>query len=271
MEEAGIKPIYKPSKDKPLNLVVFGSGSGTNLEAFLRASRELVNEEGKPLFRVRAIFTDRLCRLHEIAEIERIPLIYHSFLTFFKDSKVLDRHDFKMRVDYDQVNVRLIDNLALEHQFSVDLIFLAGYMRLTFPPLLNRFKNKILNVHPADLTVIDKTGSRLHIGDNAVFDALVSGEKRTRSSVILVDEKVDHGPILVSGPWVDYEEGYPVTFKRAAFHQEKQKLNSDWPASIKAVELIATGRLALDNNNVVYIDKKAQGLGGYVLGSMIVA
>jgi len=246
-------------------LVVFGSGSGTNLEALLRASRELLNNGNRPLFTIKAIFTDRLCRLREIAERERIPLIHHSFVDFFKRSKAKSDRDFKMRCEYDLINAQLLDDLAERRGFSIDLIFLAGYMRLIFPPFLKRFPNKVLNVHPADLTATDERGNRIYVGSNAVFDALSRGEKRTRSSVILVDEKMDHGPILVSGPWVEYEEGFPVTFKRAAYHQEKQKIQSDWPASIKAIELIARGRLALDGKNAVYLDGKIQGAGGYIL------
>ncbi|MFQ5729352.1 MAG: hypothetical protein ACE5GN_03220, partial [Waddliaceae bacterium] len=87
----------------------------------------------------------------------------------------------------------------------------------------------------------------------------------TRSSVILIDENMDTGPILVSSPWIPYTEGYPVTDKRAAYHQNKQKTLGDWPASVKAIELIAKGKISLDENRIVYVNDAPQPEGGYVL------
>jgi hypothetical protein len=111
----------------------------------------------------------------------------------------------------------------------------------------------------------DENGKRKYVGANAVFDALMNGETKTRSSVILIDENVDTGPILVSGPWLQYTEGFPVTFKRAAYHQDKQKTFSDWKVCIKAVELIAKGLLGIDEKQQVYFDNRPAGKGGYLL------
>ena len=260
-----IKQIYQPSQERPMHVVVFGSGSGTNLEALLRAQRELQTPDGRPLFEVKALFTDRQCRFHEIAERERLPLIHHSFVRFFKNHDSDDYQDTEIRTAFDAQNVELLEKCAKENNFNVDLIFLAGYMRLLYPPLLRHYAHKILNVHPADLTLKDENGKRKYVGANAVFDALMNGETRTRSSVILIDENVDNGPILVSGPWLPYTEGHPVTFKRAAYHQDKQKTFSDWRACIKAVELIAEGRVAIDENQNVYLNNKPADKGGYIL------
>lgn len=212
-----------------MHVVVFGSGSGTTLEALLRAEQDL--------FEIKALFTDRLCRFQEIGASNDIPVIYHSFSQFFKKQGVTDPQDLTTRIHYDAENVRLI----LNQVERVDLILLAGYMRLVYPPLLQHFKNKIINVHPADLTQLTADGKRRYVGANAVYDALCAGENRTRSSIILVDEGVDSGPLLLSGPWVSYDEGYPVTLERARLHQEKQKIHSDWPACIAAVTAIAKG------------------------------
>jgi folate-dependent phosphoribosylglycinamide formyltransferase PurN len=251
-----------------MHVVVFGSGSGTNLEALLRAQRELRTSLGNPLFEVKALCTDRLCRFHEIAERERLPLIHNPFVKFCKEQGIEDAKNLRLRAAYDQRNVQLLEACAQENHFFVDLIFLAGYMRLLHTPILARYFNKILNVHPADLTLMDEGGRRKYVGANAVFDALMNGETRTRSSVILIDENVDTGPILVSGPWLPYTEGQPVTFKRAEYHQDKQKTFSDWRACIKAVELIAEGRFAIDENKQVYFDGTSiKDKGGYLLDS----
>lgn len=260
-----IKPIYQYSKEKPMQVVVFGSGSGTNLEALLRAQRELRSQSGKPLFEIKALFTDRQCRFHEIAERERLPLIHHSFVTFSKEYGSEDYLNPELRIAYDEKNAELLKACAEENRFSIDLIFLAGYMRLLFPPLLGSFPNKILNVHPADLTLKDELGKRKYVGANAVIDALMNGETKTRSSVILIEEDVNSGPILVSGPWLPYTEGSPVTYKRASQHQDKQKTFSDWRVCIKAVELIAEGRFSISEDRSIHFDNQLLGPGGYTL------
>jgi phosphoribosylglycinamide formyltransferase-1 len=222
-----IKQIYTPVPGKRMHVVVFGSGSGTNLEALLKVPN--------PLFEIKALFSDRKCRFQEIGHSAGIPVIYHP----------LNGMD---RSQYDAENVRLIS----EQVETVDLILLAGYMRLIYPPMLDHFKDKIINVHPADLTQINSEGKRRYTGANAVYDALCAGETRTRSSVIIVDENVDTGPILVLGPWVTYEESYPVTLERANLHQIKQKAQSDWPACVEAVTAIAEGKIGLDEQRKVF-------------------
>ena len=154
---------------------------------------------------------------------------------------------------------------SAKYRFSIDLIVLAGYMRIVYPPLLHRFKNQIINIHPGDLTSEDKSKRRMYAGHDAVYQALSQGEKRTRSSVILADEGLDTGPIIVSGPWVDYEGGYPATRETAKLHQDKQKSQSDWPAAIAAVKLISQGRMGIDRDLNVYVDGIVQPKGGYVL------
>lgn len=260
-----IHTLYSPSQNKPMHVVVFGSGLGTNLEALIRAQGELKNSSGTPLFEIKALFTDCKCRLHEIAERERIPLIYHSFVDFFKKSGTTSKDDPAMREAYDKKNVALLNKCARDNGFSVDLIFLAGYMRLLHSPLLEAYKYKILNVHPADLTILDGEGRRQYVGANAIYEALMNGETRTRSSVILIDADVDTGPIIVSGPWINYTEGYPVTIKRAESHQDKQKFVSDWRACIEAVRLISEGKIGIDESRTVYVNEIPQPDGGYFL------
>lgn len=235
-----------------MHLVVFGSGSGTNLEALLRAhvQRNHLSEQ-LPLFEIKALFSDRLCRFQEIGFSSQIPVIYNSYSQF---KKTTNPTDSDARYRYDQENLRLLLEASKRYGFSIDLIFLAGYMRLVHFPLLHHFQNKIINIHPADLTKLDEKGKREYVGAHAVQDALEAGESRTRSTVLLVDEGVDTGPIIVSGPWVPYEEGYPITSEKAKKHQEKQKVLSDFPSSLTAIEYISQGRIGLDNHKRIYAD-----------------
>lgn len=254
-EAKKVQLLYTPSKAKPMHIVVFGSGSGTNLEALLKAQYQMSSSsDSTPLYEVKALFTDRKCRFQEIGASAGIPVIYHSFANFMKATGISNPNDAAFRNGYDAENLRLLLVEANQSGFSIDLILLAGYMRLIYPPLLQHFPNKILNIHPADLTRLSPDGSRRYVGAHAVRDALCAGESRTRSSVILVDEQVDAGPILVSGPWVNYQEGYPITEERIKKHQEKQKVLSDWPSCIAAINFVAQGRVGLDDENNVYVD-----------------
>jgi phosphoribosylglycinamide formyltransferase 1 len=253
-------PIYKPIEKRPMNIVAFGSGFGTNIEALLRAQK---NSKTYPSFEIKALFTDRECRVHDIGASAGIPVAHHSFTEFFQKAGMSFKRDSDTRAKYDVENVRIILEYADKYNFTVDLIFLAGYMRLLYPPLLQAFENKIINVHPADLTEVTSKGKRRYIGVRGVYDALCDAKNQTRSSVFLVDENIDAGPILVSGPWVPYEGEYPITKERAEEHQNKQKAVSDWPASFTAITMIAQGRIALDDRKNVYVDGVMQQADGY--------
>lgn len=195
---------------------MFGSGAGTTLRAVLAAQKQ----DPCPPYQVKVLFTDRPCQFQQIAKEENLPLIDHPWKP--------------PREEYDRIGLELLRKYA-----PIDMILLAGYMRLFSPIWLSAFPNRILNIHPADLTALDHNGKRRYVGANAVYDALSQGEKQTRSTAILIDANVDEGPILASGPWVPYEGEYPITQERAKAHQEKQKALSDWPVCIAALKLLA--------------------------------
>jgi len=219
---------------RPISLAVFGSGTGTNLEALLNHQKQT------SLFDIEIVVTDRPCRCLEIAGVHDIPIIFHSYSEFRAHYSGMN-----LRESYDTNTVALIDTHCVQNKSTIDLVVLAGYMRLISTPLLNYFNHRIINIHPADLEIKDVSGRRLYIGTNAVYEALIAGEKRTRSTIIQVNEKVDDGPILGFGPWVDYLEGNPVTEEKARIHQNKQKHESDWPGLIQVIEKIARGEVQL--------------------------
>ncbi len=243
---ATFKPLYTPKQDRPMHLVVFGSGHGSNLEALLEERKK-----NPGCFEIKALLSDRPCRFQDLGHLEKIPVIDHSFQRFVALKGLEKKSAAEIRLEYDEEAVRLLLECAALHQFSIDLILLAGYMRLVKAPLLSHFN--IINVHPADLTILDGEGKRKYIGADSVYLALQAGETKTSSCVFLVDEGVDNGPILVTGPSVDYTEGYPLTKQKALLHQAKQKVQSDLPACLTAIKMIAEGRIAIDSDNKVHI------------------
>jgi phosphoribosylglycinamide formyltransferase 1 len=124
---------------------------------------------------------------------------------------------------------------------GVDLVVLAGYMQLLSPAFVERFRNRIVNVHPALLPSFP--------GLDAVQQALDHGSKVTGVTVHFVDEGVDSGPIILQRPvpvppsrdWGELEE---------AIHATEHALLPE------AIRLIAAGRVRVDeaNSRVVQID-----------------
>ena len=79
--------------------------------------------------------------------------------------------------------------VAALKEAKVDLVILAGYMRLVTPFFVNSFPNRILNIHPSLLPAFP--------GLDAERQALEAGVKETGCTVHYVDELLDHGPAIV--------------------------------------------------------------------------
>jgi len=248
----------------------FGSGSGTNLRECAKIIKPAV------------IFCDKpsagLLKLEELADVPKI--IEDGFKQCGSWKKAIENpklwYEYEKRSD--DFNSLILDRLSEFERKSgknIDLIVLGGYMRFMKDPLLEAYKDRIINVHPADLSLLEN-GKRAYVGANAVYDAINEGEASTKSSVIMVDNLEDHGEILVQGLDVDvWNESILLSkgemFDRyASLHQEVQKKISDWPALTTALKLIAEGRLALgseksfhDEWRKVYFDGKPLGYKGY--------
>jgi phosphoribosylglycinamide formyltransferase 1 len=116
----------------------------------------------------------------------------------------------------------------------VDLIVLAGYMQLLSPEFVARFRNRIVNVHPALLPSFP--------GVDAIEQALAHGVKVTGVTVHYVDEGVDSGPIIVQRA-VEIGEGE----SRDALEQRIHAVEHDLLP--EAIRLIAAGRVRIDDAN----------------------
>ena len=96
----------------------------------------------------------------------------------------------KTHPDPEQLDTAILQALQ-DH--DVDLVILAGYMKLLGPKTLERFRRRILNIHPA---LLPKFGGKGLYG-RAVHEAvLAGGEKVTGVTIHLVDERYDRGPIV---------------------------------------------------------------------------
>jgi len=154
-------------KDKRMNIAVFASGRGTNFAAIIRAVKK---------GRIKANLLLLVCDKPGAGAIGRAKRAGIKVA-------LVKREDFATKEDFEnKITQHLEEN-------QIDLIVLAGYMRLVDPKLLARYKNKILNIHPSLLPSFK--------GTEGIKEAFDYGVKVTGVTVHFVDEEMDHGPIIL--------------------------------------------------------------------------
>jgi phosphoribosylglycinamide formyltransferase-1 len=134
------------------------------------------------------------------------------------------------------------DRAAFDHALveilrerAIDLVVLAGYMRIAGPELVGTFRDRILNVHPALLPAFP--------GTRAVADALAWGVKLTGVTVHLVDEEVDHGPVVFQES-VEVRPGDDWDALEERIHEVEHRL---LPTAVRA---LGEGRLVVEGRTV---------------------
>jgi phosphoribosylglycinamide formyltransferase-1 len=153
---------------KLLPLGILGSGKGTNCRAILERIKS-----GELQAEARVVISDVLeAPILDIAREFSVPNAY------------LPSGTFRTRLDL-QTEMELVRILR---DAGVELVILAGFMRVLKSPMLEAFPKKILNIHPSLLPKFP--------GLLAWTQALAAGEKVTGCTVHYVDESVDHGDII---------------------------------------------------------------------------
>lgn len=153
---------------KQLPIGILGSGKGSNCRAILQRIRS-----GELAAEARVVISDVLdAPILDVAREFSIPNAY------------LPPGQFRTRLEPKEEN-GLVNMLR---EAGVDLVVLAGFMRVLHAPMLKAFPSRIINIHPALLPKFP--------GLEAWKQALAAGEKITGCSVHFVDEKIDHGQII---------------------------------------------------------------------------
>ena len=100
-------------------------------------------------------------------------------------NEVLIESEFNNKIDFENKIIKILqDN-------EVELVVLAGWMKILSDNFIKSFKNRIINIHPSLLPSFK--------GKDAVFDALKNGSKITGCSVHFVIEEVDSGKLIIQG------------------------------------------------------------------------
>jgi formyltetrahydrofolate-dependent phosphoribosylglycinamide formyltransferase len=158
---------------EPLRAAVFASGGGSNLQALLD------HHSTDPPWRIHLVVSDRegagaLAR----AQVAGIP------------SRVVST---KGR-DASEIAA---ETLATLEEHGIDVIFLAGYLKLVPEPVVQRYSRRILNVHPG---LLPSFGGKGMYGMNVHRAVIESGARLSGPTVHLVDEEYDRGTILAQWP-----------------------------------------------------------------------
>lgn len=147
----------------------------------------------------------------------------------------MDPTRYSSREKYDS---KIIEMLEEE---KIDLVVLAGYMFLLSQEFVHRFKNKILNIHPALLPSFK--------GTHGIKDAYRYGVKVTGVTVHFVDEDLDRGPIILQEA-VDIDPDDSVEELEGKIHKVEHKIYPE------AVKYFCENRLEIDGRRVKILNRK---------------
>ncbi len=156
-----------------LNIAVFGSGRGSNFQAILQA----IQRGTIPNAAIRVVISNNSAAgILEIARGSGIPAEHISEKQFSSET------DFVNHL------------LATLRSYDVNFIVLAGYMKRVPQQIINQFRRRIINIHPA---LLPKFGGQGMYGMRVHEAVIAAGEKVSGASVHYVDEEYDHGDVIL--------------------------------------------------------------------------
>ncbi|XP_028145716.2 trifunctional purine biosynthetic protein adenosine-3 [Diabrotica virgifera virgifera] len=205
-----------PSLKKRVGVLI--SGSGTNLQALIDATQDPLQQIGADI--VLVISNKPGVEGLKRAERAGIP------------TKVLSHKDYSSRLEYD---MSLHKELVAS---GVDIICLAGFMRILTGEFTRKWKGRLLNVHPALLPLFK--------GVDAQMQALESGVRISGCSVHFVEEDVDAGAIIA-------QESVPIELDDTVHSLTERIKTAEHRAFPKALKLLASDKIRLgDDNKIIW-------------------
>lgn len=242
--------IYKPNEDT-MKVAVLLSGSGTNFLAIYDEQLRLAKSGKKDHGKIEVVFTNvPACEGADKARELGVPVVSLRSTSFFQ---ILDKNqgDDEVRDYFDAATISLIEEVC-----KPDLVVLAGYRRRIGSLFLSRYKNRILNLYPGDITK-----SYLIRGADASIQALRAGENYIRCTVYLERHGERFGRAIVQSQPISLE-GYGE--QDALKMQEKIRHEGEWRIYPFAVHhLVAKGRIGIDKDDNVYVDGRIMPEMGY--------
>lgn len=200
-----------------MNIAVFASGNGSNFAAIAKAVKQK---------RLKANLALLVCdnpRAFVINRAKKAGI----------QTVLVNREDFLTKAEFeDKIIKRLKEN-------DIDLIVLAGFMRMLSKEFVNLYKGRIINIHPSLLPAFK--------GAQAIKDAFDFGAKVTGVTVHFVDEKMDNGPVILQSA-VKIEEDDTLETLEKKIHKLEHRIYPE------AINLFIKGRLKAGPRKVEVIN-----------------
>ena len=206
-----------------MNVAVFISGGGTNLQAIIDAIKE-----NKINGKIKLVFSNRKNAYGLIrAQNESIDTFY------------LNRKKFFSSEEYDE---RILEELERK---NIDLIVLAGYLNILSSKLVSKYSNRIINIHPSLIPSFCGDG---FYGENVHKAVIKSGVKFTGATTHFVDENVDTGAIIL-------QDVVPVLINDDFETVAKRVLEIEHKILVKTVKAFCDNKIVFKDNRAFIVEE----------------
>jgi phosphoribosylglycinamide formyltransferase-1 len=204
-----------------MRIAVFVSGGGTNLQAIIDRI-----EDGRltGVQIVKVIASKEGVFAIERAKKHNIPFA------------IITKKNFKEQREYDQALIESLEN------DNIDLVVLAGFLSLLGSDFIGRYKNRIINVHPALIPSFCGEGM---YGIKPHMAAIERGVKLTGATVHFVDDCYDSGPIILQKSVPIEDDDTPQTLQERVMIQAEQVILPE------AIQLLADGKIIISGNRTL--------------------
>lgn len=206
-----------------MNIAVFVSGGGTNLQALIDAQNRGEIKNGKITF---VLASNDGAYALERAKKADIP------------SVVVNRKKYNSKEEYDRAILDVLENK------NIDLIVLAGFLSILGEELVGKYRNRIINIHPSLIPLFCGDG---FYGKKVHTAVLESGVKVTGATAHFVNEITDGGAIILQKA-VPVEQG-----DNEDILQYRVMRQAEWEILPKAVTLFCEGRIKINGNKTEII------------------
>ena len=201
-----------------MNIAVFVSGGGTNLQALIDAQDRGEIKNGEIKLVLASNESAYALKRAEKAGIESV---------------VVNRKSYDSKADYDKAILDVLDGR------NIDLIVLAGFLSILGDELVSEYRNRIINIHPSLIPLFCGDG---FYGKRVHTAVLESGVKVTGATAHFVNEITDGGAIILQKA-VPVEQG-----DNEDILQYRVMRQAEWEILPKAVSLFCEGRIKINGN-----------------------
>ena len=207
-----------------LKIAVLVSGGGTNLQAIMDAIDNGTITNAK----IEVVISNN----QNAYALERAK--QHGI-----EALCISPKEFENREAFNKAFLEKLDS------FGVDLVVLAGFLVVIPETMIQKYRNRIINIHPSLIPAFCGTG---YYGLKVHEGALARGVKVTGATVHFVDEGTDTGPIILQKPVMIEQGDTPEVLQRRVMEQ------AEWKILPQAIDLIANGKVEVIDGKTVIKD-----------------